>query len=790
MLDELEALVGHVFIVGGRAVSAAPPGALVELPPKKPQRGREQDTFFALVTSARGSAQAQATLYEQLAGLAAEYYFRSSGGVTSGLREAITAVNARLLEHSEAVGRYYQIHALCFVLRGREVYTARTGGCICLLQGREMFSTQPEDLSDEDAVNGLALGDGPTTDIKLSRHEVEPEDVMLLADAGLARVDREKLRTALGGANIQVILEMLKPLGGKDAQAMIVEFVSVDSPDPAIVSMPANARARTNSTPVPQSVPSPTPTSTPVVPRSSKAKPLTISVPAASAPKLTAVPSPTQAQTPETVEALPSISKASTPTEELPPVEGFASSPALQPSVRPVRTSEQHTEETAARADRAGRQAIGTMASGLGLFARGARAILDRVLPEPTEENGPRIPAMLAAALAILVPVVVVFIVVALRLSQVDMTQFEQAVRGIESVALDAEKTSANNVEQSRVAWLGVLQRIDDVERNSGRTNDPILARIRAKAQGILDTYDKVTRRTATPLRSFAEGAKLVGPILRSGTDLYTLDLAQGAIYLDKLNPAGNALFRRNNQPIVQKGQATSSFVVRQLIDIVWISEGGGQRNNSLAALDRQGILVTYSPTFQPATAQKLGGSDQWVKPVAIATWRRNLYVLDPGANQIWRYVPAGSTYSDVPEEYFTGKERPNLKDAVDFDIDSPGKVYILFTNGTIRKYTTGFEEPFAFSGLPEEWLKSATAMHLDSTSSLPAIYILDALDQSVYQVTLSGTFKYRFRASDPGAFRQLTGIYADRDNIYVASGNTIYQLTMGDLLATPTPGP
>ena len=70
MTDELEALVGYVFIVGGRAVSATPPGALVELPPRKAPRGREQDTFFTLITPS-GSAQAQAGFYEQMAKLAA-----------------------------------------------------------------------------------------------------------------------------------------------------------------------------------------------------------------------------------------------------------------------------------------------------------------------------------------------------------------------------------------------------------------------------------------------------------------------------------------------------------------------------------------------------------------------------------------------------------------------------------------------------------------------------------------------------------------------------------------------
>src|SRR5260370_40848714 len=117
MFEELEAVVGHICGVGGRAVSATPPGALVELPPRKAQRGREQDTFFTLVTPA-GTNLGQATFYEQLARLAADLYFRTSGGVTSGLRESIGVVNNNLIEHNVVAGpRLGNKHKHCVFVR-------------------------------------------------------------------------------------------------------------------------------------------------------------------------------------------------------------------------------------------------------------------------------------------------------------------------------------------------------------------------------------------------------------------------------------------------------------------------------------------------------------------------------------------------------------------------------------------------------------------------------------------------------------------------------------------------
>src|SRR5690349_8669124 len=222
MFDELEALVGHIYIVGGRAVSATPPGALVELPPKKAQRGREQDTFFTLVTPA-GANQGQAAFYEQLARLAADLYFRTSGSVTSGLREAIGVVNNNLIEHNVVAGQRYEANMICLVLRGREVYLARAGSCLCLFRQGDSLITLPDDLQDEYELNGLPLGYSPVPDIKLSHYEVASGHVMALADAGFAQSDRSEISEALGAGGIQAIIEPLKTLGGNKAQAIVIE---------------------------------------------------------------------------------------------------------------------------------------------------------------------------------------------------------------------------------------------------------------------------------------------------------------------------------------------------------------------------------------------------------------------------------------------------------------------------------------------------------------------------------------------------------------------------------------
>ncbi|MCS6870545.1 MAG: hypothetical protein RML95_05365 [Anaerolineae bacterium] len=706
MLETIEALVGYLFVVGGRAISTTPPGALVELPPRKVQRSREADTFFTLITP-HGKTHATANVYEALTHLAAEVYFRSSGSVTSGLREAIHAVNSQI----SASGQRYTLNMICAVLRGNEVYLARTAESVCILRQNGDFSYHPDQLSD-----CLPLGATPSPEIKLARYEVSPGDLMVLCDSALARAERAALNNALAQPNLTAILEPLKALAHRDTQALIIEFATPETPDPTPIPKPRK------STPLPESAPSSAPVS--------------------------AAPEPTPTPIPEP--------------------------PQPQPSQSPATPL--------------GQRAVLATGNALDSLAKGLRRALSRLLPEPSEESAPRIPSMLAAIMAILVPIVVVFVMVALQLSQFDLTQFEQMVREVEAAVRQAELVDLRDERIARTVWLGILERVAYVEMTSGRMNDPTLNRIRAKAQSILDRFDKVTRRTLTPLRNFGEGARIVNPIVRGGADIYTLELSRSAIYRDTLAPEANILITRNTQPVVQRGQAVGAFSVREVVDTIWLAEGGVQRANVLAALDTQGILITYSPTFAPATAQRLAGADLWGKPIALATWRGNLYLLDPEANQIWRYRPLGNSYPNPPEEYFEGEVRPDLSQAVDFGIDPNGNVYIFFADGQLRKFTSGIEQRFALSGMPSDGLKSGRAMYLDGDSPLPSIYLLDPADQSVYQVTLSGAFRYRFRANDPNLFRALSGVYADRDNIFVASGNVLYHFSIADLAGRPAP--
>jgi hypothetical protein len=399
-------------------------------------------------------------------------------------------------------------------------------------------------------------------------------------------------------------------------------------------------------------------------------------------------------------------------------------------------------------------------------------AILDKLLPKQ-KEGAPNISTAAAIGIAILIPVVAIFIMFGFQLFQIDNTNFEQMVSQIQSQANEAAAIPKTDEQKAKTLWIAVLQRLELAELQ--RPNDSTLAKIRAQAQTALDEFGRVTRKTPIPLRTFPNNAVLGGVLVQGGTDIYTLDKANGAIYRDTLRQPDQLSGQRGQAALVQNGAPVSGYTIRKLNDILWVDEAGVRTSHALIGLEPQGFLVTYSPATPPAQAQALPGAERWKNPIALSIWKGNLYILDPGANQIWRYKPAGTTYPNPPEEYFELEFQRNLANAVDFAIDEKGNVYVLFSNGTMKKYTAGAEQSFALNNIPEGGLRAGNAMHLDSSSALQAIYVTDPIDQAVYEFTLAGTFQNRYKSADPAAFKKLSSVYVEGTRGYVTDGNVLY---------------
>lgn len=171
MAFELEALVGHMYVAGGRTIKTTPPGALCEVAPKRAARGREVDTLFVLVLPSGNVA--PNTFYEQMSLMAAERYFSNSGSVTSALRDVYNTLNNNLFEHNEGGHKHYEANMITAVMRGTDLYVARTGASTLILRTDGETKTVPDPITDDDKLFKPPLGVRPIPEVEMTRFTLD-----------------------------------------------------------------------------------------------------------------------------------------------------------------------------------------------------------------------------------------------------------------------------------------------------------------------------------------------------------------------------------------------------------------------------------------------------------------------------------------------------------------------------------------------------------------------------------------------------------------------------------------
>lgn len=702
MAFDFEALVGHLYVVGGRSISTSPPGALVEVAPRKAARGREADTFFTLILPS-GDEVAPAAFYDQMARLGAERYFNSSGSVTAGLREVFTTLNQDLVEHNTSGKRHYEANILCAVLRGDDLYVGKVGSGMALYRHYGDVRAFPSNYNSDEVLFGPPLGVQPIPDVKMASYKVVHGTRLVLADEHLADLDLEKMSRALGAANIGAVLTDFKDLVAARVTLMAVEFVPPEAPSPL-----------------------------PVRVAESTAKP---------APSTTPQPATTTTGTTETA------------------------------TIAEPNVGERLGEATGEVRDRA-RRGVGSLALNLAGGLDKLNGLIDRIAPQPAEGRWQA--ATRITGVVVLLPVAIVVLVVFLAVTGAGESEFELCVEETMKTADFARNINPNDVNGVLAAWNAVLiqaDRCDDL-----RSGDPTLAALTREGQDIIDRLFNVARREAIPIETFPNAGLTQG--ILQGLDLYVLDDQNELVYRVTLTNDGRGVIPNSRQPIpaMRLGAAVGEFVVGDLIDIAWSEE-----SNSLIALDTKGVLIACSPQFlQRCDAQGLLGSETWLNPVAITMWQERIYVLDPAANQIWRYQPSGGTYANAPTEYFSGDNRPDIRAAVDFAIDDNGAVYLLFAQGLMSKFISGEAQPFGFASFPEgQLLTSADAFYLNDNPIAPGLYIVSRASRTVFETTLAGTFVNSYRTFDEDQFASLASVVVDAGQqvIYALSGNALLTL-------------
>lgn len=744
-MPELQAVTGQLYIVDGvmQAVDpsvsrgeAAVPGILVHPPPNRANRSRNRDYLFAHLTLS-GDPQETAVLAQDLLDLISQKFYATSGSLTAALRGAIMAANQRLLQRNLTSKETAREGGLtCAVLRQGELFTLQAGETLALLGhnfGIERLPPrQPDHITPLGRTSGL--------DIRYAHHRLHSGDLLLLADPRLSHLPTDSFSEALVDTDIETGLDLLiDVVADESARLLMVEFNDSSLLDLPDVVLPAPRQEQAT-------LPAPQP----------RRDPATASLPAA-APELRPQPvrEGTHAPARDDIRTLPSIDR-------------------------------QQVETTARRA---GSQA----ALGLSTFTAWLAELLARLRPPSTavatDENEASISWTWPIVAAVLIPILIAAIVSGVYLERGRVQRLSE-IRTEMAQLISQADVSGENAALARQHYNQALALAVEAETQV-RPGDTEVARLRTVARERLDVLDDITRLAAQPYYEFTdEGTALTNVALREGFNggVFMLDKGNGLVYEFETDESYLNPLTLEPQARVFNGQAVGNQVVGNVIDFFWRPVGNAVSREGLAMLDSNGMLLTYQPNLGSTFAAPLDLASEWQTPIAITTFGERLYILDIGAQAIWKYFPNGEDFTaNADDRTIFFSDDPELNQVIDFDIFSQdGSLVLLYRNGRIRYYDTRAgrlewdESDLLANGLLAP-LVAPTAVEIVGRGLNASIFVADPGSGRIIQVsrpTGQVLAQYRATASDGSElFSQITDFAVAETplRIFVTTENILY---------------
>lgn len=164
--------------------------------------------------------------------------------------------------------------------------------------------------------------------------------------------------------------------------------------------------------------------------------------------------------------------------------------------------------------------------------------------------------------------------------------------------------------------------------------------------------------------------------------------------------------------------------------------------------------------------------SGDWTRITAARGFGSNLYLLDSAVgSQIWKYLGLDDGLSSK-KSYLSG-ESFDLSEAVDMAID--GSVWVLFSDGTIVKYTQGKKDAFQVIGLDQPF---GEPVKIFTSPEAERLYVLDRANTRVVVVEKSGEYAAQYQWPGIAGVKSLV-VSEDLGKIFFLTGEKIFTVDL-----------
>ena len=162
-----------------------------------------------------------------------------------------------------------------------------------------------------------------------------------------------------------------------------------------------------------------------------------------------------------------------------------------------------------------------------------------------------------------------------------------------------------------------------------------------------------------------------------------------------------------------------------------------------------------------------------WMDPVKIGMFAGNIYILDKGQSEIWKYPTLGDTFGGR-RRWLAAGITPDLANVVDMKV--VGDIWLLTSTGKLERYSRGAPVKFSMDGFPSKTgdKKLAEPSSLWVTESL--IYVLENGASRITVFGDDGLYKSQYVNSE---FSKASDLVIVDDKGYVLIDNVVKEFAL-----------
>jgi len=383
-------------------------------------------------------------------------------------------------------------------------------------------------------------------------------------------------------------------------------------------------------------------------------------------------------------------------------------------------------------------------------------------------------------AIAIPIIVAVVVLVVWFQRGQARRSTQEDLWQQANSYWAQAQVDA--DVVMVRTHLANAQQRVDEFLRYQPEFAEAV--ELRTQIQSRLDEVNQVRRVTSVwRLNTYPADANLTRVVVQ-GAQIFVMDRHGGHVYHHSMDAqVQHALDPLSTETIlVSRGDTVGNVVVGDLVDMVWMPTGPNRQKASLLILESGGAMLDYDPATRQLIPLRVAANEMWKFPRLVGSHSGRFYVLDSGASKIWRYDPTEDGYNSVPTDWL--QLETDLAGVVGMAIGD--SIYLLYTDGAIRKFSIGEADTFDIS----DWdtpPSNPTSIYTRPPAETRWIYVADRGNSRIVQASKQGQFAQQFRTADVSIaevgdpLAGATDLFVDEitGQAYLLSGRDLYLLKL-----------